>query len=361
MKRIIFDCFHFSNNSGISNYFDVLLYKYILNSPNNKFIILSSKNQKINKYISFQNTTIYYLYLPKFISHNFLKELFYGVFYLPKILKKIDADLLISPYYHFIIPRNFECKNIYKLHTYILAKFFFKQALKYSKSIITVSYTTEKKLKYYFSTFKFKIKPVEIIYNVFQYDHSSTVKFNSSFKDLEKPRRKLIYTGGYERRKNLSNLFKAFKKVINLFPDVILIITGNLNKNIKFINLLKSHNILENIILTGLLSDNQMQYLYKSDLSGAINISFCEGFGRNNYEAKIYGIPLLCSNIEINHEIVEKYPVYCDPNDIHDIYNGIIKLLSLPRNKQLKIIDKKFSLSLNVKKLSVLINNALQT
>ena len=49
MKRIIFDCFHFSNNSGISNYFDVLLYKYILNSPNNKFIILSSKNQKINK------------------------------------------------------------------------------------------------------------------------------------------------------------------------------------------------------------------------------------------------------------------------------------------------------------------------
>jgi len=104
-----------------------------------------------------------------------------------------------------------------------------------------------------------------------------------------------------------------------------------------------------------------MSYLYKSDLSGAINISFCEGFGRNNYEAKIFGIPLLCSNIEINHEIVENYPVYCDPNDINDIYNGIIKLLSLPRNNQLKMIDKKFSLPQNLKRFSILIDNALQT
>ena len=294
------------------------------------------------------------------------------MFYLPKILNKLDADLLISPYYYFIIPSKykyktittihdvcyFECKNLYKFHTYIFATYFFKQALNYSKSIITVSYTTEKKIKNYFTKYKFKIKPIEIIYNVFQYDHSSDLKLNSSFKDLEQFRKKLIYTGGYERRKNLSNLFKAFKKVINVYPDIILIITGNLNKNKTFINLLKSHDIFENVILTGLLSDSQMNYLYKSNLSGAINISVCEGFGRNNYEAKIYGIPLLCSNIEINHEIVENYPVYCDPNDIHDIFNGIIKLLSLPRNKMFKLIDKKFSLPLNIKKFSVLIDNA---
>ena len=74
----------------------------------------------------------------------------------------------------------FECKHIYKLHTYIIATFFFKQALNYSKSIITVSYTTEKKLKDYFTKYKFKIKPIEIIYNVFQYDQSSDCKLNSS-------------------------------------------------------------------------------------------------------------------------------------------------------------------------------------
>ena len=111
MKRIILDCFHFSNNSGISNFFDMLLYNYILNSPNNNFIILSSRNQKIKKYFSFQNTSIYYLYIPKFIRHNFLKELFYGVLYLPKILNKLDADLLISPYYYFIRCFNYTCIN----------------------------------------------------------------------------------------------------------------------------------------------------------------------------------------------------------------------------------------------------------
>ena len=68
MKRNYFRLFSFSNNSGISNYFDILLYNYILNSPNNKFIILSSRNQKIKKYFSFQNTTIYYLYIPKLLD-----------------------------------------------------------------------------------------------------------------------------------------------------------------------------------------------------------------------------------------------------------------------------------------------------
>ena len=175
------------------------------------------------------------------------------MFYLPKILKKIDADILIIPYYYIIIPSKykyktittihdvcyFECKNIYKFHTYIFAKFFFKQALNYSKSIITVSYTTEKKIKNYFKKNKLKIKPIEIIYNIFKYDHYSDVKLNPLLKDLEQFRKKLIYTGGYERRKNLSNLFKAFKKVINVYPDIILIITGNLNKNKTFINFFK--------------------------------------------------------------------------------------------------------------------------
>ena len=42
-------------------------------------------------------------------------------------------------------------------------------------------------------------------------------------------------------------------------------------------------------------------------------LSLCEGFGRNSYEAKINSIPLLCSDIKINHEIVGDYPIYCDP------------------------------------------------
>ena len=83
----------------------------------------------------------------------------------------------------------------------IFLQVFFKQALNYSKSIITVSYTTEKKIKNYFTKYKFKIKPIEIIYNVFQYDQSSDFKLNSSLKDLEQFRKKLIYTGGYEEEK----------------------------------------------------------------------------------------------------------------------------------------------------------------
>ena len=62
MKRIILDCFHFSNNSGISNYFDILLYNYILNSPNNKFIILSSRNKKLKNIFHLKYYYLLFIY-----------------------------------------------------------------------------------------------------------------------------------------------------------------------------------------------------------------------------------------------------------------------------------------------------------
>ena len=124
--------------------------------------------------------------------------------------------------------------------------------------------------------------------------------------------------------------------------DLTLVVTGNLHHNNKFNTLLARHGVLEKVLLTGVLSTEQMEALYLGGVGSAVNVSLCEGFGINSYEAILYGIPLLCSDIEVNREIAGDYPVYCDPMSVEDIARGIRSLIGKSRGFPLKPVDNRF-------------------
>ena len=130
--------------------------------------------------------------------------------------------------------------------------------------------------------------------------------------------------------------------------DLTLVVTGNLRHNNKFNTLLTRHGILERVLLAGVLSTEQMEALYRSGVDCAVNVSLCEGFGRNSYEAILYGLPLLCSDIEVNREIAGDYPVYCDPMSVEDIARGIRLLIGKSRGLSLKSVDSRFQAEPNV-------------
>ena len=88
-------------------------------------------------------------------------------------------------------------------------------------------------------------------------------------------------------------------------------------------------------------------------------MSLCEGFGRNSYEAKINSIPLLCSDIKINHEIVGDYPIYCDPYNTEAIATGIQQLVNFSKNHNIASIDSKFTFKYNYPIFSSEIINCL--
>jgi glycosyltransferase involved in cell wall biosynthesis len=177
---------------------------------------------------------------------------------------------------------------------------------------------------------------------------------------ISKHGKKLLYSGGFENRKNLSRLFRAFYQVTQEYGDLYMIITGNLKNNKKFHRLIHSCGINEKILLPGNITDEQMQTLYQSGITGAVNLSLCEGFGRNSYEALLNGLPLLCSDIEINHEIVGDYPIYCDPTNVEDIINGLKKLMKTTANKSLSSIDERFTIDYNFSNFSNLIDDCMK-
>ena len=74
----------------------------------------------------------------------------------------------------------------------------------------------------------------------------------------------------------------------------------------------------------------------------------------------MYGIPLLCSDIEINHEIVGDYAIYCDPTDVEDIIKGLKKLVKTSANESLSSIDERFTIDYNFTNFSNLIDDCMK-
>ena len=130
MKKVIIEGRHLSNNTGISNYFMPLLKRLVKNNKNLNFLIVTQDNHSLGDFNLFDNVEILILKTPFWIKLNYLINLYYSIISLPIFLLKNNADLLVSPYYDFIIPRiltkkivtihdlcYFKISELYKIHT----------------------------------------------------------------------------------------------------------------------------------------------------------------------------------------------------------------------------------------------------
>jgi len=370
--KIVIDIKSLENLTGIYGYFKPLLEKILNHYDKDEIILIGSKFDSLIK----ENTNIkkfkqIHIKFPFFIFNDFIKSFLYGFFIFPWHLTKINPDLIISPYYYIRIPPNqrhkslvtihdmcyFSHKNIYKFYHYYMAQYFLHSNLADCKGIVTVSSTTKDEILKYCNSHNIKINKnkIIIIYNSFKFNNLS-LKNTIQFQNISK---KILYTGGFENRKNLDLMFQSLYKFNQINKKLCLVITGNLKYNYKFLRLLKKYNLYNSVILTGYLTDQEIHDLYYK-IDFAVNLSLCEGFGRNNYEAKMYGIPLLCADIPVNHEIVGDYPIYCNVTNINDIIQGLKKLILTSKKIPLNTIDSRFTINTNVNKYISYINEAFK-
>ena len=367
MKKIVIESRLVTRNTGITGYFENLLKKLLLIHPENEYILVTDDSEKLKKKIKFKCKIVEIINKKKYKFQS-LSDFVYGTWLFPKYITTENADIILSPYYDFIIPNKyhkkviitvhdlcyFEYYKIFKIRTVLLANYFFKQAIKNSYGIVTVSETTKNKLKLY-CRFLNKDLNIVVCYNAFENKIIQPKKPNISERKIKK----ILYAGGFERRKNIDNMFEVFSDLLKINNQVLLIITGNLKYNKQFIQKIKKFKLDNHVILTGLITKDELNNLYINEIDCAINLSICEGFGRNNYEAKMFGIPLLCSDIEINHEIVGDYPIYCDPYDKKNILKNLIKLINCPKHKPLNSVDERFQLENNFIKFYSLVNELI--
>jgi len=255
-----------------------------------------------------------YRYLQHFWEHIFLP------------LKTKNYDLLFCPGNIAPIWKSANVKMIVTIHS--LAFRYFPQAyskffrnyyeivipriMKISEKIITVSKAEKKVLSDYFPEYQNKIAVVQ---------NGVDELFINQKLILEKENY-LLYVGSLNLLKNLEGMIKAFISISAKVPHT-LVIAGSIPPSFRKVDIQTS----ERIMFINPSNDFQLAKLY-SKASLFVFPSFYEASPLPPIEAMACGCPVLVSDITALRERCGDAAIYCNPNDINDIADKILTVLS---------------------------------
>lgn len=157
-----------------------------------------------------------------------------------------------------------------------------------------------------------------------QYNKIKTVSNITDFYVESKKEKNFLYIGDMRKTKNLHNLilgFSAFLKVSNSSDN--LIIAGR--KKYEYELLQKQVEELkmeDRVIFTGYVTEEEKRKLFEI-AKALVLISDNEGFGIPLIEAALNGLPVICSDIPIFHEILdEENAIFVDNKSVQSISNS---------------------------------------
>jgi glycosyltransferase involved in cell wall biosynthesis len=356
MKIIIDSRLLKNGTGGIFAYFSSFLFELIKDHPHHQFIFCGPE-----ALAQFKAENVRFINVKSSFKSKKIERLYLAFIKFPAILSREKGDLLISPYYDFRIPNYFNKKSILTLHDLcywdlpqkynLFSKVFHKLLFRLNKKklfkLVTVSDFSQKRILE-----KFNMKNVEVIYNSYRperYPFTTDDKNELSERlGISNAEKKILYTGGADVRKNIAMLFKVSGLLTEKYKNLKIICTGNKKTFEEF-------SPSKGIILTGFVSKKELSILYSQIADLVINLSEYEGFGRSNLEAMAYGIPLVCSDIEIFHEVGEDYPQYVNNFDPFEICETISEELSKESNKRSPRNNTRFDFETNYKKWKQLI------
>jgi len=216
--------------------------------------------------------------------------------------------------------------GITKLFIDFYNKFFVPTISKSTDVAIAISNSTKKEL---INIYKIQAKKIHVIpdmINLNEYN-SKSVEFRKKYK-LEN-KKIILAVGRLVRKKGFQYLIKAFPKILENFPEAVLVIIGPWhNYKNELVSLVKKMKLKDKIIFTGIVSDKMLKSaIYCSDVF--VIPSLHEGFGIVALEAMVYSKPIVASNAGGLSEILEhnKNSLLVPPGDINKLADEIMKLL----------------------------------
>lgn len=259
-------------------------------------------------------------------------------------IKKNDYDIFYSPYHP--IPQEIQSRKdivcFTTIHDLIPIKYpeyfkidkrkFFDAILKNPKEnhfFFALSEATKKDIYHYYSVDPDKIivtpSAVQegLFYPVKELDALQKVQKKHQIK-----RPYILSVATIEPRKNIKSLVKAYASLLDKTPslDFDLVLCGARGWEINSLfDQIKKHS--DRIIVTGFVDDSDLAALYSGALA-FVYPSFYEGFGLPPLESMSCGTPVIVSNTSSLPEVVGDAGLYVDPNNIDDIADKIMQLVS---------------------------------
>ncbi|MDY6800012.1 MAG: glycosyltransferase family 1 protein [Bacteroidota bacterium] len=282
--------------------------------------------------------------------HPFLFYLWFE-FSIPQILKKINADLFISPdgYLSLKSPIN-SLAVIHDINFIHFSKglpflqqkyyrYFFPKFAKKANRIVTVSEFSKKDIS---KQFNVKNDLIDVVYN-----GANEIYQPISKKEKEKTKQKFtqgndffIFVGALSPRKNISNLLLAFEKFKEqTSSNVKLLIVGEKMFKTKKINhIYKDLHYKDDIIFAGRMIPEDLKLLYGSALALTF-VPYFEGFGIPIIEAMHCNIPVITSNVTSMPEVAGDAALLADPFSIESITDAMRKIYE-DKNLSNQLVEK---------------------
>jgi len=269
--------------------------------------------------------------------HPLLWKYWYDV-KIPGVLKKIKADVFISPdgfcslrtkipqcliihdlgFLHYPDAYKKTHKAFYNRYT----PFFIEKA----NQIATVSHFSKNDI---INQYKIADDKISIVFSAAKeiFHPLNTDEKNRAKEKYTEGKEFFIYTGAIQPRKNLVNLLKAF----SLFKkrqhsNWKLVLAGRLAwKNDGFLALLKTYKYRQDVVITGYISEIELAHLTGSAYA-MIYPSLFEGFGVPVLEAMKSEVPVLTSAQSSMQEIGQEAALYFDPLNVNDMADKIMMI-----------------------------------
>lgn len=320
-----------AKNAGIGRYIENLVLELIkLPTQTHWVLFFNNKNQAkqvLRKTINQDNLKIIYSPVRHYTFAEQLK--------MPGIFAKENLDLLHVP--HFNIPFFYCNKLMITIHDllwherggleattlsplqyqlkYKAYHLITRQAVHKALKIFVPAKTVKQSLLHFYPKTKNKI----VVTNEGVGKTFANAKIPVKKKEQSKH---LVYTGSLYPHKNIVIVLKALQKL----PDYKLTLVGARSVFVeKTKHLAANLKLSDQVNFAGYLSDEKLIQLYQN-VDALVQPSLSEGFGLTGVEAMSVGLPVICSDIAIFHEIYQNQAIYFNPHQIDSFIKALKKL-----------------------------------
>ena len=213
---------------------------------------------------------------------------------------------------------------------------FLKMQKKVAPKINTIITPSKSSKKGIIEEFKCKEKNITVINNGL--DASEFAPIDGSQRN---PFRLITTASADVPLKGLDFSLKALKILITDFPEIHLIVIGNIKENGHTKRLIEKLKIEKNVFFKSNITKAEITNLYSSS-SVAIVSSLYEGFGYPVIEAMSCAVPLIATDVSSIPELTKEFAILVEPKNDQMIADSVKKvLINYDKYKEIAIKSRK--------------------